>query len=58
MARKTKEMVLLEMPQETWDFLKETLQMDAQSPAFDIDLRKQIARELGKITERKGTKSP
>ena len=43
MARKT---VTIRVPEEAWDVLLETLEMDAQSSAFDPALRKEIARAL------------
>jgi hypothetical protein len=39
-----KETVTVAMPRETWDFVYETLSMDAQSSAFDQNLRVQIAK--------------
>jgi len=38
------------MPAETWRLLEETLRKDAQSTAFDKDLRAEISSGLEQIT--------
>jgi len=37
-------------PQDSWDLLQETLEMDAKSHAFDQDLRSEILKALARIT--------
>lgn len=41
--------VFVTVPEETWDFLHETLQMDSESSSFDRDLRDQIKEALASI---------
>lgn len=42
-------LVTIEVPVEAWELLRETLEMDAHSPAFDVALRRQIATALKAI---------
>jgi len=39
------------LPQDAWNTLYETLQMDAGSSAFDLELRKSISEALDQINE-------
>ena len=43
--------VVLAMPRESYDTLRETLEMDAESSAFDADLRGEIAAALETVRE-------
>lgn len=44
--------VTLRMPAESWALLKETLEADAQSAAFDRELRDRIRAALATVEER------
>ena len=41
--------VIMRAPQQAWELLHETLQLDAQSKAFDAQLRKDIADALAQV---------
>ena len=41
--------VTIRAPEHAWELLHETLQMDAQSKAFDAELRKDIAEALAQV---------
>lgn len=58
MSNKKEPMVTLRMPQSAWDTLEETLQMDAQSSAFDPELREEIEEALGTIEQVADKKLP
>jgi len=40
------EYVMISLPQDAWDKLKETLELDSKSSAFVPDLRKEIREAL------------
>lgn len=44
-----KNYVVLRMPEDAWDTLSETLQMDAVAKNFGQDLRKEITKALGQV---------
>lgn len=46
---KTKNCTVLLIPNEAWETLHETLQMDTQSSAFDPDLRREIKQALDQV---------
>lgn len=46
-----KKTVVLEVPVDAWETLKETLELDTQSAAFDKDLRKKISEALSEVKE-------
>ena len=43
------EYVMVRLPQEAWDKLRETLELDAKSSAFDPELRKEIREALDQV---------
>jgi hypothetical protein len=43
--------ITLSMPRSAWDTLKETLEMDIRSKAFDRNLRNEIAAALNQVVE-------
>jgi hypothetical protein len=45
----TKAAVCVRMLAEDWDLFEETLTMDAESSAFDRDLREQLSDALGRV---------
>ena len=49
MAKPEKLYVVLRMPQDSWDTLSETLEMDSESGSFDRDLRKDIRKALDSV---------
>lgn len=49
------ERMLLVVPKDAWETLEETLIIDAESSAFDKDLRKQIKEALDKIKDARVT---
>ena len=50
LAPREDEIVLI-VPERAWSLLEETLQMDAVSPAFTADLRRDIAMALKAVQE-------
>jgi hypothetical protein len=48
-----KKTIVLEVPIDAWETLKETLELDTQSAAFDRDLRKKIGQALSEVKEHK-----
>ncbi len=43
------EQVTIRLPQETWEKLRETLELDAKSSAFDPKLREEIREALDQV---------
>lgn len=41
--------VYLKIPSSAWDLLLETLQLDSESSAFDLALRKDLSKALDEI---------
>lgn len=44
-----REYVTVRLPQDAWDKLKETLELDSESSAFDPELRKEIREALDQV---------
>jgi len=45
----SKHYVVLRMPEDAWETLRETLKLDSVSKAFDRELRKKISAALAKV---------
>ncbi len=45
------DMVVLRVPRDSWKVLRETLERDSESKAFDEDLRRSIFRSLREVRE-------
>ena len=43
------EYITIHLPQEAWEKLRETLELDAKSSAFDPELRKEIREALDQV---------